>query len=148
MSHVNGLIVALKRWLALWVFFGIQEKGIHMIVQHLGSDAVHTAWHAGCILANLAACNLSIYHSTILKAGALEPLLALLKKSPDEQSTALGAIRNLTSDTNWQVQFLQWFNPKMHVLEEIYCSDLFKTSLHYHIAINLSSQNCFCSSRM
>ena len=56
------------------------------------------------MLANLAACNLSTYHDAIAAAGALEPLIALLRRnSAEEQSAALGAIRNLTSDIKWQV---------------------------------------------
>ena len=68
------------------------------------SDHLHAVWQAGCVLANLAACNLSTYHDAIAAAGALESLIALLRrKSAEEQSAALGAIRNLTSDIKWQV---------------------------------------------
>ena len=91
----------------------LQASGIDLIVQQLCSHSLHNAWHAACVLANLAACNLSTYHDAIANAGALEPLLALLKGTKEEQSAALGALRNLTSDIKWQVspfiRLLMWW---------------------------------------
>ena len=43
-------------------------------------------------------------HDALQQAGALAPLVELLKCSLDEQAAALGALRNLTSDTLWQVR--------------------------------------------
>ena len=74
-----------------------------ILVQQLCSLSVQTACHAACVVANLAACNQAHFHDALLEAGALMPLVELLKCSLDEQSAALGALRNLTSDTLWQV---------------------------------------------
>jgi hypothetical protein len=79
-----------------------QGKGIAIAVQQLCSLEVQTACHAACVAANLAACNQQ-YHIMLKEAGAMAPLVELLKCSLDEQSASLGALRNLTSDTLWQV---------------------------------------------
>jgi len=80
-----------------------QGKGIAIAVQQVCSLDVQTACHAACVVANLAACNQVHFHDSLQQAGALAPLVELLKCSLDEQSAALGALRNLTSDTLWQV---------------------------------------------
>lgn len=82
----------------------MQANGIELVIQQLCSQSLHAATHAGCVLANMAACNLAAYHHAIAGAGALLPLVALLKQSPEEQSAALMAIRNLSSDVQWQVR--------------------------------------------
>ncbi len=84
----------------------MQGKGIAVAVQQLCSLDVQTACHAACVVANLAACNQVHFHDSLQQAGALAPLVELLKCSLDEQSAALGALRNLTSDTLWQVPTL------------------------------------------
>ncbi len=81
----------------------VQGKGIAVAVQQLCSLDVQTACHAACVVANLAACNQVHFHDSLQQAGALAPLVELLKCSLDEQSAALGALRNLSSDTLWQV---------------------------------------------
>lgn len=84
----------------------MQGKGIATLVQQLASLKVQTACHAACVVANLAACNQAHFHDALLEAGALTPLVELMKCSPEEQGAALGALRNLTSDTFWQVRQL------------------------------------------
>ena len=81
----------------------MQGKGIAVLVQQLCSLSVQTSCHAACVVANLAACNQAHFHDALMEAGALSPLWELLKCSLEEQSAALGALRNLTSDTIWQV---------------------------------------------
>ena len=81
----------------------LQGKGIATLVQQLCSLEVPTACHAACVVANMAACGQAHYHDALLEVGALMPLVELLKCSLDEQSAALGALRNLTADTIWQV---------------------------------------------
>lgn len=90
-------------WLILAVALP-QGKGIAIAVQQLCSLDVQTACHAAAVVANLAACNQVQFHDSLQQAGALAPLVELLKCSLDEQSAALGALRNLTSDTLWQVR--------------------------------------------
>ena len=84
----------------------VQGKGVHVAVQQLCSLDVQAACHAACVVANLAACNQVHLHDALQQAGALAPVVELLKCSLDEQAAALGALRNLTSDTLWQVRRL------------------------------------------
>ena len=100
----------------------LQGKGITAVVQQLGSLSVQTACHAACVVANLAACNQAHFHDALLEAEALAPLIELLKCSLEEQSAALGALRNLTSDTIWQVRIQKPFNPlrSFYKIYEIY----------------------------